>query len=138
MQLFDLAMRANATLSNITSRNLKIIGKFTLKSILVPYQSQFEKVDLCIPNVWLNFVHSGGSLRLMLPHGGLLSMWCASGKPTTATGIDLLLKRHAWGPSLDMIFKATPKNLIGKIFFFYIKIEWRERERERERFVCLI
>ena len=61
MQLFDLAARANANLSNITSRNLKIIGKITLKSILVPYQSQLEEVDLCIPNVWLNFVHSGAA-----------------------------------------------------------------------------
>ena len=46
MQLFDLAVRANATLSNITPRNLKIIGKFTLKSILVPYGPQREKTCL--------------------------------------------------------------------------------------------
>ena len=68
------------------------------------------------------------SLRLMLPHGELLSMWCASGKPTTASGMDILLKRHAWDPSLDMIFKATPKNIIGKIFFIFFYINRMERE----------
>ena len=77
------------------------------------------------------FCSQRGSLRLMLPHGGLLSMWCASGKPIIASGIDLLLKRH----SLDMVFKATPKNFISKIFLYIFLYQNR---MERERFVCLI